>query len=354
MEVTFAPPPEMSRQYDEYLISYQEDMNKIVGKHRRNNHKLSHDELLSEINMALIKYKGSILEKLQDDFDEVSFKKMAYTFVRNQISWSHSKQMNHKYVNRRVDRVHETEEGAKTTFEMSILTQGEEEEYYDSFDRNEKCSYLLKMIKEYSDILTDGEIKVLTMLENGDTHEEISNKLSITRQAVSICAIHVSEKIRSHIKIDDIKDLNYDNVEKGKKAISSFFTPENGNAKMQEGHKKQLKEILLNNVEVYTPEEISEKFFKNIYTYHQIISFASKNGLRSCLVKRKCNSYKFTKEEESRILELWEVHKSSKKIAEITGIPQRSLTSKIQHLTNPRMKGQWKKSKSKWETPKIP
>jgi RNA polymerase sigma factor (sigma-70 family) len=351
--MTFQMAPEMSRQYDEYLISYQEDMNRIIGKHRRPNHLLTHDELISEANMALVKYKGSILEKLQDDFNETSFKKMAYSFVSNQISWSHSRQSNHKYVKRRVDMVHETEDGPKTTFEASIATRGEEDEGYTSFDRNEKCAYLLNMVKKYSDILTDGEVKVLSMLEKGDKHEEISEKLGITRQAVSICAIHISEKIRAHLKADDIKDNNSKNITKGREAINSFFTPESGNTRICENHKEALRGILLDNIKVYTPEDISEKFFKGIYTYQQIISFATKNGIGFCLVKKECKSYKFTKEEEKLILELWETHRSSKKISEITGIPQRSLTSKIQHLTNPRKKGKWKAPEGTWDTPPI-
>ena len=56
------------------------------------------------------------------------FKKMAFTYIKNIINWSHYAEDNKKYNTRRVDAVINTEDGPKTTFEMVVNLQGQEDE----------------------------------------------------------------------------------------------------------------------------------------------------------------------------------------------------------------------------------
>ena len=103
-----------------------------------------------------------------------------------------------KYINRREDTVYETEDGPRTSFDYYIDTEGYEEEYYEKFDGNKKCEFLLKMIKEYSGILTDKEIKVLSFLEKGLSQYEIADNLGVTHQAVSSLSLKIYDKIRAY------------------------------------------------------------------------------------------------------------------------------------------------------------
>ena len=83
----------------------------------------------------------------------------------------------------------------KTSFEIAIEIEGEEDLSFEAFDSNEKFTTLLHVIKEYCHILTDGELKILSCLEMGMTHEQISEKFRFTRQAVSAAAIKLFEKV---------------------------------------------------------------------------------------------------------------------------------------------------------------
>ena len=78
--------------FDEYLVEFQPDLQKIIGKFRGKTHLLSKDELLSEINHHLIKYKDQIInyrneEKGVTRFCKTGFKKAAYHYAKNLIGW---------------------------------------------------------------------------------------------------------------------------------------------------------------------------------------------------------------------------------------------------------------------------
>ena len=125
---------ERIEEFHGYLNDYQEDLVKIIGAHRYNFHYLDNDELLSDVNLSLIKKRDDILEQLGDEFNRVEFQKIAYNYTRNCIKWSHGRRSRVSYYSKRTDTVHEGEDGPKTTFEMLEEPQGVEEEYYESFD----------------------------------------------------------------------------------------------------------------------------------------------------------------------------------------------------------------------------
>jgi hypothetical protein len=169
-------PHPLGDQFNFYLQDYQEDIQKIIGKHRYSNHKLEKEEIASRANLSLIKKREDILYDYEGEFDKNAFSKIAYTYVRNIIGWSHLKEGKDKYVKNRLDSTHSTEEGPKTSFDFAIETEGYEETGFEAFDSNEKFTVLLHVIKEYCHILTDSELKVLSCLESGMNQEQISNK----------------------------------------------------------------------------------------------------------------------------------------------------------------------------------
>jgi len=136
--------------FDQYLIDYQPDLKRIIGKHRLPNHALGEDEVLSEINSYLLKKKEDIIayrneEKEVFEFTHIGFKKAAFTYAKNLIKWTHIRRNNTSYVKRRVDVMHKTEDGEATTFEWLCDTLGEEDIGFE-FDSSNKAKYVLKMI----------------------------------------------------------------------------------------------------------------------------------------------------------------------------------------------------------------
>lgn len=313
--------------FDDYLENFQEDIKKIIGKFRRPNHHLSPEELASEVNHSLLDKRDSIISNFEGEFTESNFKKIAYAFVRNVLKWSQWRIGRSPYVGKRTDIEYYTEDGVKNSFDMALETNGCGEDFYEDFDRNSKCKFLLKMVKDYCSIFTDQEVKVLSFLEKGMKHAEIADKLGVTHQNISILSISVGDKIKAHLAKDALKDTSYNDVSKGHKSISDFFTSDPNMSPMKDEDKPALKAFLLENARAYTSLGASEAFLNGKYSNRQIAAFASKNKLSFCLI-RKNSGYKFSQEESEEILSLFLKGKSSKSVSKLTGIPLTSIRGK--------------------------
>jgi len=330
VECEIISPHPLCRVFDEYLTEYQDDICRIVGKFRLEYHVLSHEELVSEVNLSLIKKRDEILSRFEGEFNKVAFSKMAYAFTRNIISWSHHRLVRTKYNAKRQDSEHQTEDGYKTSFELAVETKGEEDPHFESFDESRKCEFLLKMIREYACILTDTEIKTLALLERGLTQTEISEKLGVTHQAVSWSSAAIFEKIRCHFGSLPIKDDSYENVTKGHKSIDDFFSKQSGNGHMTNKDKEDLKFFLLQNIRCYTSSQIAKKLFDNFYTPLQIKGFAVRNKIYFCILRdSKKPTTVYSDEDSKSILKLYKEGKTTVEISKATGFCVRSLRSKL-------------------------
>lgn len=318
--------PAHIQKFDAFLEEYQEDINKIVGKHRGVNHLLSHEEVISEVNLSFIKKRDELIFHFGADFEQTNFRKLAFSFVRNVCRWSYGKLAKNNYVKRRQDNTFYTEDGPKTTFEHAVDRIGEEESFYENFDRNEKCQFLMKMIKEYTGILTDAEIKVLSMMEKGMNQYEMSEETGVTRQAISVMSIKIFEKIRAHFTVDVIHDNSYEAVSKGYESIKNFFSLTHGYIPMQDKDKPILKKFLLANAKLYRAPEMSTKFLKGKYSKQQILSFAVKNRLGFCLVKAKPDP--LSQSQCDSILQLAKEGKTTHQIASILKLPIHRVSGK--------------------------
>ena len=313
--------------FDGYLENFQEDIKKIIGKYRRPNHHLSPEELASEVNHSLLEKRDSVISNFEGEFTESNFKKIAYAFVRNVLKWSQWRIGQSPYVGKRTDVEHYTEDGVKSSFDMALDTNGCGEDFYEDFDRNSKCKFLLKMVKDYCSIFTDQEVKVLSFLEKGMKHAEIADRLGVTHQNISILSISVGDKIKAHLAKDALTDSSYNDVAKGRKSISDFFTSDPNMSPMKDEDKPALRAFLLENARAYTSLGASEAFLNGKYSNRQVAAFASKNKLSFCLI-RKSSSYKFSPEESEEILSLFLKGKSSKRVSKLTGIPLTSIRGK--------------------------
>jgi RNA polymerase sigma factor (sigma-70 family) len=259
--------------FDDYLSKYQEDMVKIVGKYRYANHAMSAEEVISEANLLLIKGKNKILEELQDDFNEVNFKKMAFAYVKNAISWTNYAERNSKDARNLADGVHESEDGPKTTFELAIDTQGVEDEV-DLFSNTESLKQFLHVLTQYSYILTENETKLISYLQKGLSQDQISEKLGVTHQAISFCFVNLRKKIKSQFRFGEIMS---EKRNAGEKAMAKFF--KQTKVKMLDKDKEKLRSFVKSNPKSYNVRQLNKILFKSKYSNRQLSAFLVKNKL---------------------------------------------------------------------------
>ena len=74
---SFKASEEQVAQFNIWLEDYQVDLNRIIGKYRRSGHMLTHEDLISEINIALLKKRDGLIEYTLNNggFNEINFKK---------------------------------------------------------------------------------------------------------------------------------------------------------------------------------------------------------------------------------------------------------------------------------------
>lgn len=314
--------------YDSALSDYQKDLVKIVNKYRHSHHHLSAEEIISEINLSLVKKKGDLIDSFEGVFCNDTFKRIAYAFAKNCIGWSQGRLNKNSYISRRVNYSVSTEEGVVSAFDIacSTTTEGEEPSCFDS-DKNTKCAYILKMVRDYCHILTEQETKVLALREEGHNLREMAVKLGVTHQAISITEGNIKDKIKAHLNVDPFTDDSSDKVSEGKKCIVDLF---GGYPKFSDTDRTELTELVKSGAKGYTGHEIARKFKKGKFTPKQIYSFCAKNHLSPFLRRISYNVY--TKEEEETIVEMALTGSPFELIVRTLGKSTKSLSSKLNNL----------------------
>lgn len=283
-------------QFNIWLSEYQIDIKKIIGKYRRSNHALSLDELVSEINLSLIKKREDLINytKKEGGFNHTNFKKSAFVYTRNLIKWSHLSTNNKSYVKRRDNNVfYDEEDGVKTSFDIALETQGfcpeDDPTHFVNIDVLSKYKDFLNNIKKYYDIFSETEIKVLSMLEVGMTEEKIANKLEVTRQAVNYTVHNIYKIIKSYINRDDVFGYGYRKVQKGHSSIEDFFTNGERHIGLDKEHSTLLKSFVLSNKYKFTLSEITQEINKicnSDYNTKQICSSLNVRSLNKFVVRK--------------------------------------------------------------------
>lgn len=207
----------------EWLIDYQDDLVKIIGKHRYDKHEMSVDEILSEVNTYVMSKPDKLIEKGVKD--QASFKKTCYVFTRNIIKWTASGKStkDRKYTKRKVDYVVEDEDGSKTAFEYICSTIGEDDPDFAKLDVSQKHSNIIKWILDYSWFLTARQKNILPYVMQGKTMHEIAEPLNVTHQAVSHLMRDAFDKIKSYIKVDLHTDDDATVINNGRDSINFLF-----------------------------------------------------------------------------------------------------------------------------------
>ena len=209
------------KQNTEWLTDHQPDLIKIVGKHIKPNHKLSVEEIVSEIN-------NHFLTKLIDkDFEnQTEFHKFIYRVARNFIVWTAkgSKRKDVEYNSKKVDyTLEDREDGQITAFEHACNTLGTEDPNFAKLDVSDQYQNILKWLLDYSEILTPRQKNILPFVFQGRTLDELGNALGVSHQAISQSIIDMHERIKSHIKININEDFDKTVLIEGNRSINYLF-----------------------------------------------------------------------------------------------------------------------------------
>jgi len=307
-----------SELFDHYLVEFQPDLKKIIGKFKGLNHKFTHDEMLSEANLHLIKYKDKIINFTDEGeeyskFCEIGFKKAAYSYTRNLVGWSQSRLLKNSYVRKRVDYIHKTEDGEFSTFEHLCQTLPSDEEHAE-FDSNSKHKYVLKLLTEYTQSLTPNELIIIEHLKQGKNQYTIASELGVTHQAVSIAVIKLVEKIKNYLKFDFNTDNSSNKITKGNDAINSLFS--NSREYFSPKDSKDLISFVKKNYKKHSLEELTDIFGKGKFEKCQILGVLNFSSLGNHIKKKVPNQSKYTQEEVDLIIKMNNEGKFVEDIAE--------------------------------------
>lgn len=309
-----------SEKFDKFLSNYQEDIKRIVGKFRKNFHALTPEELLSESNNHLLKYKNKILNSFDDgyDFTEQEFKKIAYHYVKNLISWSHYSEVNENYNAKRLDSIHESEDGPKTTFEVSLETKGEEDKFFEDFDSLLSMKNFFHILMNYSYLLSETESKILSLLRKGLTQDEIAENLKVTHQAVSHGFISMKEKLNAFFDFNEIFEYSVDEFQNGEKALDKIFV--SSKPIIKDSDKKKIKDFVLAYPKQFTTSEISKKLFQGKFSSSQISSILRSFKLNFLALKKKKHKLVVDNPLKKEALKLFEQGRDAKYVSKKLGI----------------------------------
>jgi len=330
MSEEFEIPQKMRNDFDEYLTRFQEDFVKIIGAHKKKYHILSDDEMLSETNFSLMRKKDNIINYYKEDFNLDNFKKSAYVYCRNLISWTSSNEFKNKWNSKRSDGTIITEDGEKSFFENLIEQEGEPEQV-EKQDKLNKVNSLIKTIEEYSTFLNEKEIEVFQRMKKGESTESIAKSYKVTRQAVDHIFNSIKEKVKIHIGNISLRDNSYKEVSEGRDAIESFFNRTKINS-FTKKDQQYLKSLLITYPKFYTADQISQDFFDNYYNRNQIIMQSTKLKL-TFLLKKKNYVRKYSEEEEQEIIKLLNKGKDTSYVSNKLNIPLKSVISKKGYLS---------------------
>jgi len=212
-----------------WLSDSQEDLLEVVVKNRKPHHKLSIEEIVSEINNYIIVKLEDLLEKNPDIDNEKDFKRFLQKVSVNFVKWTSQGGHSHKdqrYTKSKVDYTIKSDDGDQTAFEFICSQVGEEDPYFKSLNNSDKYDNLRKWILEYNHFLSDRQKNILFYILKGKSLDTIASGLGVTHQAVSALSLAAFDSIKQHIKLDTSNIDEFELLKEGNKAIQYLFGEE--------------------------------------------------------------------------------------------------------------------------------
>ena len=204
----------MKCRFEEFLVSYQKDLRRIVGKHLSKWLHISVGDVVGTINYQLIKTKQKFFDRFGYNFSKADFTKWAYNYARNLTKWEAIRYINKD--KKLKDGSYYTEDGEKSLFDIVSEEYGEENEELEEFDGDTKLKVIEDIINKYSHILAPVEKRVFSGLLHGESELQIAQSSDVTRQAVNLTKVRVIDKIRAHynsLSLEDVSAISPDKMD---------------------------------------------------------------------------------------------------------------------------------------------
>lgn len=329
----FTPTEEQIDQFNSWLQDFQPDIVKIVGKHRKAHHKLSNEEIISEINISLLKKRASLIEYIAKNggFHQQNFKKSAFVYSRNLISWTHSYMMNTSYVKKREDNVYyDDEDGFKTSYDLAVESkdvnvESDPAKFY-SFDKNNGIKNFVHVLQKYSDLFTTKEVEIMGYLAEGLTHIEIGEKMGgVSHQAIQQRIVVIKQKAQSRFDVRDIFNEDGSKISRGINSIQNVFAPNSDSFTKED--KQKLADFVMKHPHQYTLEEINKILFNDRFNYRQLCSSLVRRNL---MILVKSNKLSNTQKED--IVRRLKKGQDATSISKKLNIPINSIRGLRSHL----------------------
>ena len=268
--------------FDAWLSDYQKDFLKIATKYRLAKHPLSIEEIISEINIGILKKKESLIYGDGSIMDsETTFKKVAYAYARNFISWTADgvSLKDKKYLTLRNDGVISTEEdGDISLFDYISQTIGEEDSFFQKLNESKKYKNIIKWILEYSEFLSPHQKNLFELIIAGKKFNFIADLTGVTHQAISAAAIDIFDSIKSHIKIDLLNDADDGlKIKEGYSAVNYLFSKKRvSNRSSKKSDLNKILKLITDHPKKYTVHDLTDAL-NNRMTAKQICAYLCRN-----------------------------------------------------------------------------
>lgn len=214
----------MKCRFENFLVNYQLDLTRIVGKHLSKTLHIKVEDVVSVVNYQLIKTKHKFFDRFGYDFSKADFTKWAYNYARNLTKWEAVRYINKD--EKLQDGNFYGADGEKSLFDIVSDESGEENEELEEFDADSKIKVIENIINKYSHILAPMEKRVFSGLLHGETELQIAQSCEITRQAVNLTKIRLIDKIRAHynnLTIEDTHSISPDEMDKSIESVLDIF-----------------------------------------------------------------------------------------------------------------------------------
>lgn len=219
---------EQKNKYMKLLSEHQSDIKYIILRHRRPGHKLSVEEIISEINFRATKYAEKAITNNLACLTKEGFSKLMFAICYNNIMRTAYGLSQRDFDNRHKiipDKVINQDNG-ETLLGVALksLSSSSYESSEQDLNFESKKANVVKWIEDYSDFLNQNELNVFKQMRKGFSKKEISKNMGVTHQMISVHQKTLFEKIKSYIKLDFCIHSDALKIKSSSESINRLFS----------------------------------------------------------------------------------------------------------------------------------
>lgn len=219
---------EQKKTYMNLLLEHQPDIKYIILRYRGQGHKLSVEEIISEINFRAAMHAEKAILKNTACLTKEGFGKLMFAICYNNIMRTAYGVSQREFDNRHKivpDKIINQESGETlVNLALESLSSNLHEDSEQDLNSKSKRLNVLKWIEDYSDFLTDNELIVFKQMRKGYAKKEIAKNMNISHQMISIYQKSLFEKIRINVKTNFCGYSDGKKINIAQKSINRLFS----------------------------------------------------------------------------------------------------------------------------------